>query len=114
MPKTNINDSVSEGWRTEVSWAPRKSAHATDGKICDQPDACGEAHYPLLGHVQVASVNQHSEFLLPGDLLDYSPDGEEIREDPEPFTGWRVTLDDVGIDRLIEALTTAKRQAFAS
>lgn len=94
MPKCNVNDIASEGWRAEVSWRP-------DGQDGDIP-----------GHVQVASVNQHSTLELPGDLLDYGPNGEELWSEPEPFDGWRVTLDAAGIDRMIAALTEAKRAAF--
>jgi hypothetical protein len=92
MPKTNINDMVTEGWRAEVSW------RAVD----DQYE----------GHVQVASVNTGSTLELPGDLLDLGPTGEELRSEREPFDGWRVTLDAAGIDRMIGALVEAKRSAF--
>lgn len=92
MPKTNINDFTTDGWRVEVSWRPQDDQYE--------------------GHVQVASVNVNSPFEFPGDLLDYGPDGEELRGDPEPTDGWRVTLDPAGIDRMIEALRDAKKAAF--
>ena len=92
MPKCNVNDMVTEGWRAEVSW------RAVD----DQYE----------GHVQVASVNTGSTLELPGDLFDYGPNGEELYGEREPFDGWRVTLDEAGIDRMIGALTEAKRAAF--
>lgn len=92
MPKTNIDDYTTDGWRAEVSWR-----------------AVGDQYE---GHVQVASVNTGSTLELPGDVLDLGPNGEELRGEPEPFDGWRVTLDEAGIDRMIDALTEAKRSAF--
>ena len=94
MPKTNINDIASEGWRAEVSWRPEDQ----DG---DTP-----------GHVQVATVNQHSPFEFPAEVREYGPEGQELLSEPEPFDGWRVTLDEAGIDRMIEALITARSAAF--
>ena len=114
MPKTNINDIASEGWRAEVTWRPADRVHA-NGEPCGRGDECataGAVHYPVSGHVQIASVNQHSTFEFPPDLLDHGPNGEELYGDPEPFDGWRVTLDEAGIDRMIAALTNARRQAF--
>lgn len=92
MPKCNVNDFTTEGWRAEVSWRVQD----------DQFE----------GHVQVASVNTGSTLELPGDLLNYGPNGEELRGEPEPFVGWRVTLDAAGIDRMIAALVEAKKAAF--
>lgn len=77
MPKTNVNDCASEGWRVEVSWRPNNDEHSPNTP----------------GHVQVASVNQHSKLELPAELLDLGPNGEEKWGEPEPFDGWRVTLD---------------------
>lgn len=94
MPKTNINDETCEGWRVEVSWRPNNQ----DGDIP--------------GHVQVATINQHSEFEFPAAVLEYGPNGEELYGEPEPFDGWRVTLDEPGIDRMMDALADAKRAAF--
>lgn len=84
MPKENINDTTQDAWRFEVSW----KADETPG---GSP-----------GHVQVVSVNLNSPFSFPAD-----EDGE-----CKGFDGWRVTLDEAGIDRSIAALTKAKRQAF--
>lgn len=92
MPKTNINDFTTDGWRVEVSWRQQDDQYE--------------------GHVQVASVNTGSPFEFPGDLEGYGPNGEELRGDPEPTDGWRVTLDPAGIDRMIEALRDAKKAAF--
>lgn len=92
MPKTNVNDFTTDGWRVEVSWRQQDDQYE--------------------GHVQVATVNVNSPFEFPGDLEGYGPNGEELRGDPEPTDGWRVTLDAAGIDRMIEALRQAKRQAF--
>jgi len=96
MPKENINDETCPGWRVEVSWRPNNDEHSPNTP----------------GHVQVASVNQHSTFAFPGQLLDYGPNGEELYDDPEPFDGWRVTLNEAGIDRMIEALSKARDAAF--
>lgn len=53
------------------------------------------------GHVQVATLNPASGLTL--------QDGDD---EPEPFPGWYVTLDETGLTRLIKALHKAKRQAF--
>ncbi len=78
MPKENINDLVSGGFRVEVSWSPG-------------------------AYVQVASVNPDSDLTLPGD----APGSPE-----QPFTGWWVTLDREGINRLIRSLRKARDAAF--
>lgn len=89
MPKCNVNDITTEGWRAEVSWRP-------DGQDGNIP-----------GHVQVATVNQASMFEFPAV-------GEgSLRVEAEPFDGWRVTLDEAGIDRMIVALKKARAAAFS-
>ena len=80
MPKCNINDETCPGWRVEVSWRPNNDEHSPNTP----------------GHVQVASVNQHSELVL----------------DDKPFDGWRVTLDRAGGERMISALHKALDAAF--
>lgn len=54
------------------------------------------------GLVQVASVNIYSKFVFPPDFEGYGPDGEERYGEPEPFDGWRVTLNKQGLADLIE------------
>lgn len=93
MPTEKITDGVSQGWYTEVSWR-----RAPDG------DDRGSAE----GHVQLATVNSFSPFEFP----EREQDG--AWEAGERFDGWRVTLDEAGIDRLIKALHKAKNQAFGS
>lgn len=84
MPKENINDLTIDGFRAEVSW--------------DRG-----------GNVQVATVNQHSTLTLPGETLtaDHQPE-------PEPFTGWRVTLNRAGINHMIRSLRRARDAAFGA
>lgn len=91
MPKDKIEDTASDGWYAEVSWRRK-------------PD--GDDRGSAEGHVQLATVNLHSPFEFPDiDTGDHFEAGER-------FDGWRVTLDEEGIDRLIKALHKAKRQAF--
>lgn len=91
MPKDKIEDTTSGGWYAEVSWRRK-------------PD--GDDRGSAEGHVQLATVNLHSPFEFPDiDTRDHFEAGER-------FDGWRVTLDEAGIDRLIKALHKAKRQAF--
>ena len=94
MPKEKVNDNVTKGWYAEVSWDPAESDRN--------------------GYVQLASVNRHSKLELPPELLDHGPNGEELWGEAEPFDGWRVTLDEAGISKLIKTLHKAKRQAFPS
>lgn len=54
------------------------------------------------GYVQVATVNLASPFVFPA----------SHGQDAEPFDGWRVTHDEPSLDRLIKALTEAKKKAF--
>lgn len=84
LPKDNINDEATEGFRAEVSWNPN-------------------------GWVQVATVNQRSTLTLPGEqqTSDHQPD-------PEPFDGWRVTLDRAGVNRMIRSLRRARDAAFGA
>jgi hypothetical protein len=93
MPNEKINDHVSQGWYTEVSWRRKPGL---------DPDDQGRAS----GHVQLATVNALSPFHFPDiDTGDHFEAGEK-------FDGWRVTLDEAGIDRLIKTLHKAKGQAF--
>jgi hypothetical protein len=105
MPKENINDWVTDGFRMEVSWraeervCPCGMVWAAAVATCPE---CGRADVPVTsGHVQVASVNQHSKFAF-----------NKLDGEPEPFDGWRVTLDTDGIDRAIAALVRAQKMAF--
>lgn len=82
MPKENIDDLVTKGFRVEVSWMANH-----------QPD----------GWVQLATVNQRSTLTLPGD----NPGDPD-----QPFDGWRVTLDRDGINRAIRSLRKARDAAF--
>lgn len=93
MPNEKINDTVSDGWYTEVRWRAKPTT---------PPDDRGSAE----GHVQIATVNVHSPFEFP------DVEHEGTWEAGDKFDGWRVTLDAAGIDRLIKALHKAKRQAF--
>lgn len=118
MPKTNINDIVSDGWRAEVSWRAEEYVCLCGTRWASRDQAptecpeCGTTASITPGHVQVASVNQHSKFEFPPQLLDHGPSGEEKWDEPEPFDGWRVTLGRAGIDRAIQALTDARGAAF--
>jgi hypothetical protein len=93
MPNEKINDTVSDGWYTEVRWRAKPTTPPDDG---------GSAE----GHVQIATVNVHSPFEFP------DVEHEGTWEAGDKFDGWRVTLDASGIDRLIKALHKAKHQAF--
>lgn len=86
MPKEIIRDIVTPGWKVELSWRPKGPGHD--------------------GHAQLASVNPDSPFEFPG------VDTGEHFEAPEPFDGWRVTLDEGGLNALIRAAHKAKAQAF--
>jgi hypothetical protein len=95
MPREKINDETTTGWYTEVSWRRQPQTAA------DQADQ-GSAP----GHVQLATVNALSPFHFPDiDTGDHFEAGEK-------FDGWRVTLDEAGIDHLIKVLHKARRQAF--
>ena len=85
MPKENINDTVTDGFRAEVSWS---------GLVAGERD----------GYVQLATVNAASTLTL-------SADG---KGEPEPFDGWRVTLDRAGINRLIRSLRKARDAAYGA
>lgn len=93
MPNEKISDYTSEGWYTEVSWRRLPGL---------DPDDQGTSP----GHVQLATVNVHSPFEFP------EKDTGDHFEAAVKFDGWRVTLDEAGIDRLIKTLHKAKRQAF--
>lgn len=86
MPKEKINDDVTPGWFAEISWCPAEGVRT--------------------GHVQLASVATDSPFEFP----------EVVTADhysaAERFDGWRVTLDEAGLTKLIRTLHKAKRQAF--
>lgn len=56
------------------------------------------------GDVQVATVNQNSPLTLKDDEA----------SEPYRFDGWHVTLDRVGINRLIRALREARDAAFGA
>jgi hypothetical protein len=83
MPKENINDQVAEGFRVEIGWG-------------------SNVPNERLGHVQIATVNQHSPFAFEGD------------ESREAFDGWHVTLDREGINRLIRSLRRARDSAYGA
>lgn len=114
MPKTNINDTTIDGFRTEVSWRPRwrdcgcgtSWAAGNPGAPTECPK-CGGPGEVREGHVQIATANQHSPFEFP------EQDTGDTYETAEPFNGWRVTLDVEQLDRLIQALQDAKRAAFS-
>lgn len=93
MPKINIDDETTPGWRGEVSWR----AARTD--------------LDILGHVQVATVNRDSPFEFPEKTVT-DAEGHTHWTAAEPFDGWHVTLDPAGIDRMIDALRQAKREAY--
>lgn len=83
MPKTNIDDQITDGFRVEVSWA-RDS------------------------HVQIATVNTHSTL-----TLDTEPPAPAFNTTPtEQFDGWRVTLDRAAVNRLMKSLRIARDAAF--
>jgi hypothetical protein len=83
MPKVNVIDSTTDGFRVEVTWA---------------------SHSDISGHVQVATTNEKSPF-----TFDPSSDPGSIGE---PFNGWFVTLDRDGCNRAIRALRKARDAAF--
>lgn len=93
MPKELINDPTQQRWHTKVSWRRKPGL---------DPDDQGTSP----GHVQLATVNLDSPFEFP------EKDTGDHYEAGERFDGWRVTLDEAGIDRLIKTLHKAKRQAF--
>ena len=95
MPSEKIGDQVTHGFYTEVSWRRMPGLDSDD-----------QGTSP--GHVQLATVNVHSPFEFP------EKDTGDHFEAAEKFDGWRVTLDEEGIDRLIRTLHKAKRQAFGS
>lgn len=90
MPSEKIQDITTPGFRLEVNW----------GRVGEEGSIDG---------FQIASVNEHSPFVHPAE--DGGPLGEIP---PQPHTGWYITLDERGIDRLIKALHKAKRQAFGA
>lgn len=107
MPKENINDLTQTRWRTEVSWRPQERVCSCgaiwQAPVPDCPD-CHRKDIPITsGHVQLATVNLDSEFTFPA-----GGDGGE----PEPFDGWRTTLDPAAIERTVDALMKAGAQAF--
>jgi hypothetical protein len=100
MPKENINDTVTDGFRAEVGWSH--------------------------GCVQVATTNAASTFELPADsdaASSSQPDRPSTGTErflaavtgmgtPEPFHGWFVTLDRDGCNRMIRALRKARDAAY--
>lgn len=110
MPKENINDIVTDGFRAEVGWSN--------------------------GCVQVATTNANSTFELPvdDDMLTVpatsaakvgvttnltastssvtTAPAVKVVPPPEPFYGWHVTLDRDGCNRMIKALRKARDSAF--
>lgn len=93
MPTEKIADQVTGGFHAEVSWRRKPGLDLDD-----------QGTSP--GHVQIATVNVHSPFEFPE--VEHGTSWEA----GEKFDGWRVTLDEAGIDRLIKALHRAKNQAF--
>jgi hypothetical protein len=93
MPKELINDVTQQRWHAEVSWRRKPGL---------DPDDQGAAS----GHVQLASVNLDSPFEFP------EIDTGDHFEAAVKFDGWRVTLDEAGLDHLLKTLRKAKRQAF--
>jgi hypothetical protein len=86
MPKININDEVTDGFRVEVGWGPGT-------------------------WVQVGTTNATSPLVWPAESEDVS---EEPAVKPEPFLGWFVTLNRDGINRLIRALRRARDEALGA
>ena len=87
MPKENVNCSVIDGLRTEVSW---------------RADS----------YVQLATTNVHSTVRLSEDGR-----GSDERDEPiqgDPFNGWYVSLDRDGLNRLIRVLRKARDAAFGA
>ncbi|WP_410633363.1 hypothetical protein [Amycolatopsis sp. cmx-4-83] len=110
MPKENINDMTQDRWRAEVSWRPEERV-CTCGAIWSAPvpdcSECGRKDVPITsGHVQLASVNLDSPFEF------HAESTASGFAAPEPFDGWRVTLDQRAIERTIDALVRAGAAAF--
>ncbi|MFD8496329.1 hypothetical protein [Amycolatopsis sp. NPDC059657] len=113
MPKENITDTVQRRWRAEVTWRPEsRFCRACATSWTAFVDVCDCSEYQpgdvvvSSGHVQLASVNLDSKFVTPANPAD------PVGEPAEPFTGWRVTLDQTAIERTIDALVRAGTQAF--
>lgn len=95
MPKENVNDHVTPGFRMEIGWSQD-------------------------GHVQVATTNAASPFRFPDEetIIVQGPGGEERALSTrsvgpgEPFDGWFVTLDRDGCNRAIRALRKARDAAY--
>ena len=103
MPKEKVADQAQQRWHTEVSWRRKPCTHEPgDEIVCDDVAERGSAP----GHVQIATVNLDSPFEFP------EREHGTSWEAGERFDGWRVTLDEAGIDHLIKTLHKAKRQAF--
>lgn len=93
MPKENVNDIVTNGFRVEVTW---------------RKDREHEEFPNTPGHVQLATISQDSPFAFPA-----IPGDDEGPGQPEhPFDGWYVTLDPPAIERLVDALMKAGAQAY--
>lgn len=86
MPKININDETTNGFRVEVGWGPGT-------------------------WVQVGTTNAQSPLVWPAQSEDRS---EVPPAAPEPFLGWFVTLDRDGANRLIRAVRRARDEAFGA
>lgn len=129
MPKENVRDLTSNGFRAEIGW--------TAG-VPDDRD----------GYVQIATTNQHSKLRLPPDdetpwrlvarlereLVDArefaasateaAPDAPSglgtstskatVAKPMQQFEGWHVTLDRDGINRMIRVLRRARDAAYGS
>lgn len=93
MPKENINDMVTDGFRVEVGWGSAVP---------------GERE----GHVQVAATNAHSLFRW--EQLDRAEDEGADPSVGGQFDGWHVTLDREGINRLIRVLRRARDAAYGA
>lgn len=111
MPKENINDIVTKGFRAEVSWRPEERVCPDCGTIWQAPvpdcPECPRKNVAITsGHVQLATVSQNSPFVFPANPA--APDAEPA----EPFDGWHVTLDQAAIERTIDALMRAGTAAF--
>lgn len=86
MPKENVNDLVTPGFRAEVGWGT--------------------------SHVQVGTTNAASPFRFPPPAL--TEGGLSMDDEGEPFEGWFVTLDRDGCNRMIRALRTARDKAYGA
>lgn len=71
------------------------------------PGLRAEVSWAPLGYVQVATTNEHSTLQLDDPL----PDGTV---EAEPFSGWYVTLDREGCNRMIRSLRTARDKAYGA